>query len=136
MFSVNLKFDENVLHLRHCEVCWGTRLSKTRFLIQAFLQLYSFCIVQMCTYHLGHTFAYLPNGSTQVTWQHVTFLHIMIRVEICRDRHERKSCKICFRCVNFPGKQRDFLHNLGRTTRFTHTNCDFTLKLLIFYALS
>ena len=34
----------------------------------------------MCTYHLGHTFAYLPNGSTQVTWQHVTFLHIMIMI--------------------------------------------------------
>ena len=27
----------------------------------------------------------------------------LFRVEICRDRHNRRSCKICFRCVNcFP----------------------------------
>ena len=58
------------------------------------------------------------------------------RVEICRDRHDRRLNKICSRCVNFPGKQRDFLHNLCTTTRFTHTICDFALKLLIFYALS
>ena len=39
-------------------------------------------------------------------------------------------------CVNFPGKQRDFSHNLPRTTRFTHTKCDFALKLLKLYTLS
>ena len=55
------------------------------------------------------------------------------RVEICRDR---RSCKICASCVNFPGKQRDFSHNLRRTARFTHTKCDFALKLLKFYTLS
>ena len=27
-----------------------------------------------------------------------------IRVEICRDRHDRWSCKICASCVNFPRK--------------------------------
>ena len=58
------------------------------------------------------------------------------RVEICRDRHGRRSCKICASCVNFPGNQRDVSHNLRRTTRFTHTRCDFALKLLKFYTLS
>ena len=58
------------------------------------------------------------------------------RVEICRDRHDRRSCKICSRCVNFPGKQRNFSHNLRRTTRFTHTKCDFALKPLKIYTLS
>ena len=52
-----------------------------------------------------------------------------IRVEICGDRHERQSCKICAGCVNFPGEQRNFSHNLCRTSRFTHTKCDFALKL-------
>ena len=36
----------------------------------------------------------------------------LCRVEICRDRHDQQSCKICASCVNFPGKQRDFSHNL------------------------
>ena len=57
------------------------------------------------------------------------------RVEICRDRHGRRSCKICASCVNFPGNQRNVSHNLRRTTRFTHTKCDFALKLLQFYTL-
>ena len=58
------------------------------------------------------------------------------RVEICRDRHDRRSCKICSRCVNFPGKQRGFSHNLRRTTKFTHTKCDFALKMSKVYTLS
>ena len=49
------------------------------------------------------------------------------RVEICYDRQDRPSCKVC------AGKQRDFSHILRRTTRFTHTKCDFALKLLKFY---
>ena len=51
------------------------------------------------------------------------------RVEICRDCHDRRSCKNCASCVNFPRKQRDFSHNLHRTSRFTHTKSDFSLKL-------
>merc|ERR1712012_1393773 len=58
------------------------------------------------------------------------------RVEICRDRHDRRSCKICFRCVNLPGKQSDFSLNLRRTTLFTHTKCDLALELLKSYTLS
>ena len=50
------------------------------------------------------------------------------RVEICRDRHDQRSCKICASCVNFPGNQRDVSHNLRRTTKFTHTKCDFSIK--------
>ena len=46
-------------------------------------------------------------------------------VEICRNH---QLCKICARCVDFPGKQRNFSHNLHTTTRFTHTKCDFALK--------
>ena len=57
------------------------------------------------------------------------------RVEICRDRHDWRSCKICASCVNFPGKQRDFSYDLPRTTRFAHTKWDFTLKILKFYTL-
>ena len=38
------------------------------------------------------------------------------------------SSQICAYCVNFPGKPRNFSHNSRRTTRFTHTKCDFALK--------
>ena len=48
----------------------------------------------------------------------------------------RPSCKIFANCVSFPGKQRDFMHNMRRSTRFTHTMCDFALKLLKLYTLS
>ena len=58
------------------------------------------------------------------------------RVEICRDRHDWRSCKIRASCVNFQRKQRNFSHNLRKTTRFTHTKCDFNLKLLKFHTLS
>ena len=58
------------------------------------------------------------------------------RVEICRDRHDQRLCKICASCVNFPRKQRDFLHNLRITAKFTRTKCDFALKLLRFHTLS
>ena len=58
------------------------------------------------------------------------------RVEICRDRHDWRSCKICASCVNFPGNQRSDSYNLLRTTRFTHTKWDFALKLLTFYTRS
>ena len=59
-----------------------------------------------------------------------------VRVEICRDRHDRRSCKICASCVNFSRKQRNFSHNLHKTTRFTPVKCDYALKLLKFYTLS
>ena len=62
--------------------------------------------------------------------------NIMDRVEVCRDRRDRRSCKICASFVNFPRKQRHFSHNLRTTTRFTHTKGDFALKLLQFYTLS
>ena len=61
---------------------------------------------------------------------------ILTTLEICCDRRDRRSCKIYVSCVNFPGKQRDFLHNLRRTTRSTHTKCDFALKMLRFDTLS
>ena len=57
------------------------------------------------------------------------------RVEICRDRHNRRSCKISASCVNFSGKQCNISHNLRTTTRFTHTKGDFALELLKFYTL-
>ena len=61
---------------------------------------------------------------------------VVSRVEIYHDRHDRRSCKICASCVNFPRKQRDFSHYLRRATKFTHAECDFALKLLKFYTLS
>ena len=61
---------------------------------------------------------------------------ITCSVEICRNCHDRRSCKIFANCVNFPGKQRNFLHNMRRSTRFTHTKCDFALKLLKLYTIS
>ena len=63
-------------------------------------------------------------------------IRVSSTVEICRDRHDRRSCKICASCVKFHGTQRNFSHNLPKTTRFTHTKCDFALKLLRFYILS
>jgi len=55
------------------------------------------------------------------------------RVEICRDRHDQQLRKIGASCVNFSRKQRNFLHNLHRTTRFTPAKCDFALKLKILH---
>ena len=60
--------------------------------------------------------------------ENILLLYTGYRGEICRDRHDWRSCKICASCVNFPGIQRNFLHNLRRT-RFKHTKCDFALKL-------
>ena len=39
-------------------------------------------------------------------------------------------------CVNFSGKQCNFLHNLRRSTRFTHNIRDFIQKPLKFYTLN
>ena len=68
---------------------------------------------QICIFHFGHWPAH--------------------RVWSCRDRHDHWSCKICASSVNF---HCNFSHNLHRTSRFTHTKCDFALKLLKFYTLS
>ena len=67
------------------------------------------------------------------TWGTVSV--VRCRVDICRDRHDRRSCKICASCVNFLGNQRDVSQVLRKTTRFTHTKCDFALKLLTVYTL-
>ena len=48
------------------------------------------------------------------------------RVEICHDRRDRRSCKICASCVNFSRKQRVFLHNFCKST----PKCDFTVEIL------
>ena len=72
-------------------VCWGTRLSKTRFLIQTFLQLYSFCIV------LPRSFIrlFVKIGLTQVTWQYVIFLQYY--------------CDYDFLCLLYPQNIHGFL---------------------------
>ena len=49
------------------------------------------------------------------------FTNTRPRLEICRDRRDRRSCKIFVSCVNFSRKQRDFSDNLRKTRRFTHT---------------
>ena len=54
------------------------------------------------------------------------FLHLKTnddcpgRLEICRDRHDRRSCKFFSTCVNFSRKQRVSLQNLRRNMKFTH----------------
>ena len=57
------------------------------------------------------------------------------RVEICHDRSDWQSCKICASCVNFSRKQPFFLRHLRRSSGFTLTKCDFKLNLLKFYTL-
>ena len=42
-----------------------------------------------------------------------------LRLEICRDRRDRWSCKIFPSCVNFSRKQRGSLSNLHRNMKFT-----------------
>ena len=46
----------------------------------------------------------------------ISLLH---RLEICRDRRDRRSCKIFVSCVNFSRKQCSFSHNLHV---YTHLN--------------
>ena len=58
------------------------------------------------------------------------------RVEFCHDRRHRQSSEICASCVNFSRKQRAFLQNSHRSTRFTLRNCDFILNLLKFHTLN
>ena len=45
---------------------------------------------------------------------------IISRLEICRDRRDRRSCKNSSNCVNFSWKQRIFLQNLHINMKFTH----------------
>ena len=53
-------------------------------------------------------------------------LSLAIRLEICRDRRDRRSCKIFPSCVNFSRKQRGSLSNLHRNMKFTQLFGDFT----------
>ena len=48
------------------------------------------------------------------------------RLEICRDRRDRRSCKIFPSCVNFSRKQRGSLSNLHRNMKFTQLFGNFT----------
>ena len=69
--------------------------------------------------HISPNFMFAPKQREILFF--ITSKDFANRVEICRDRHNRRSCKICSRCVNFPRKQCNFSHNWSRTTRFTHT---------------
>ena len=51
---------------------------------------------------------------------------MIFRLEICRDRRDRRSCKIFPSCVNFSRKQRGSLSNLHRNMKFTQLFGDFT----------
>ena len=57
---------------------------------------------------------------------HSTWPHRARRLEICRDRRDRRSCKIFPSCVNFSRKQRCSLSNLHRNMKFTQLFGDFT----------
>ena len=49
-----------------------------------------------------------------------------IRLEICRDRRDRRLCKIISSCVIFARKQRVALQHLRRNMKFTHIFGKFT----------
>ena len=51
---------------------------------------------------------------------------ITTRLEICRDRRDRRSCKIFPSCVIFSRKQRGSLSNLHRNMKFTQLFGNFT----------
>ena len=55
---------------------------------------------------------------------------ILIRAEICHDRHNRQSCKLCQLCKFFQKTIR-FLH-LRESTRFTLNMCNFRMRMLKF----
>ena len=56
---------------------------------------YGFFLVKFTVQLLRLQFLSTRNMHNQAEAQH--------RVEICRDRHDQRSCKICASCVNFPG---------------------------------
>ena len=55
------------------------------------------------------------------------------RLEICRDRHDRRSCKNISNYVNFSWKQGPSLQNLRRSMKFTHLFGEFTHPFLQIY---
>ena len=71
-----------------------------------------------------------------VSLDHPGVMCYQSRVEFCHDRRHRQSSEICASCVNFSRKQRAFLQNSHRSTRFTLRNCDFILNLLKFHTLN
>ena len=59
--------------------------------------------------------------------QSISFiLMISSRLEICRDRHDRRSCKNFSSCVNFSRKQCVSLKNLRTNVKFPHEYGKFT----------
>ena len=57
---------------------------------------------------------------------HFFDFRLIFRVEICHDRRDRQSCKICASCVNFPE------NNVLSCIIFVkvHAKCDFTVEIL------
>ena len=62
-----------------------------------------------------------------IVWHHTG------RLDICRDRHDRRSCKNISNCVNFSWKQRVPLQNLHINMKFTHLFGKFTHPYLESY---
>ena len=61
----------------------------------------------------------------EAVWTHPTS-QMLFRLEICRDRRDRRLCKIVSCCVIFSRKQRVSFQNLRRNMRFTHIFGKFT----------
>ena len=59
-----------------------------------------------------------------------TYIVGINRLEICRDRHTRRSCKNISNCVIFSWKQRVSLQNLRMNMKFTHFFGEFTHPFL------
>ena len=62
------------------------------------------------------------NRRTQLQVDVFYFFSSTFRLEICRDRRDRRSCKIFVSCVNFSKKQRSFLL-IWQV--YTHLNANF-----------
>ena len=66
--------------------------------------------------------ARIPSTLYKTIFHWNIFPYIALRLGICRDRRDRRSCKSFVSCVNFSRKQRSFLHILQI---FTHLNVNF-----------
>ena len=67
---------------------------------------------------------HFPHWKSEQQWTHSPSLSFILsgRLGICRDRRDRRSCKIFVSCVNFFRKQRSFLLILQV---YTHLNVNF-----------
>ena len=62
-------------------------------------------------------------------WQYLLVHGVTDGLDICRDRHDRRSCKNIHICVNFSWKQCVSFQNLRKNMKFKHLFNKFTHSL-------